>query len=376
MAVRVCRWGILSTATIGRKNWLSIVNSGNATVAAVASRSKQSAAQFIHDCGARWPIKPEPRAMGSYAELIDDPNIDAVYIPLPTGMRKEWVIKAAEAGKHVLCEKPCAIHAADLREMIAACTKNKVQFMDGVMYMHSERLEAMRAVLDDSESFGQLKRIATQFSFCAPPDFFENNIRVDHRLEPQGCLGDLGWYTIRFALWVMDYELPIKVTGRMLTENRTSSSDHPIPMEFSGELFFDGGVSAGFYNSFLTHHQQWAQISGTKAQIRVADFVLPYFSNRLGFDQVSCEFNPTGFDFNMEPTNRHHEIPEYSNAWSNAAETNMIRTFSNNVLAKKPDPFWPNISLKTQIVLDACFQSAHQNGTPVEIDGGNVPTLV
>ena len=146
MAVRVCRWGILSTATIGRKNWLAIVNSGNATVAAVASRSKQSAAQFIHYCGARWPIKPEPRALGSYAELIDDPNIDAVYVPLPTGMRKEWVIKAAEAGKHVLCEKPCAIHAADLREMTAACAKNKVQFMDGVMYMHSQRLEALRAV--------------------------------------------------------------------------------------------------------------------------------------------------------------------------------------------------------------------------------------
>jgi predicted dehydrogenase len=368
MAVRVCRWGILSTATIGRKNWLAIRNSGNGTVAAVASRSKSSAQQFIHDCQAHWSIKPEPRAYGSYQELIADPDIDAVYVPLPTGLRKEWVVRAAEAGKHVVCEKPCAPSTEDLREMIEACDRNKVQFMDGVMYMHSRRLAELRKAIDDEAALGTLKRIATQFSFCAPPEFFSDNIRSDHRLEPQGCLGDLGWYTTRFALWVMDYDLPVRVIGRMLDANTRSSKEHPVPTEFSGELFFEGGVTASFYNSFQTHHQQFAQISGTKSQLRVADFVLPYFSNAASFERVSCEFNPTGFDFNMEPSRQYYEVQEQSNGGRNSPETNLFRTFGNLVLGGRPDPYWPNISLKTQVVLDALLKSARNGGEPVEVD--------
>lgn len=375
MAIRICRWGILSTATISRKNWLAIRNTGNGTVSAVASRSKNSAQQFIHDCQAHWPIKPEPRAYGSYAELIADPEIDAVYIPLPTGLRKDWVIRAAEAGKHVVCEKPCAASSDDLREMIAACEQNKVQFMDGLMYMHSRRLPELRKAIDDEASMGAVKRIATQFSFCAPPEFFSDNIRSDHRLEPQGCLGDLGWYTIRFALWVMDFDLPQKVSGRMLAANHHSSKKHPVPTEFSGELFFEGGVSASFYNSFQTHHQQWAQISGTKSQLRVADFVLPYFSSAAGFEQTTCQFNPTGFDFNMEPARRYVEVQEQSNGGQNSAETNLFRTFGNLVLARRTDPYWPNIALKTQVVLDACLASARNGGELVEVDR-SIPACV
>ncbi len=72
--------------------------------------------------------------------------MDAVYIPLPTGLRQEWVVRAAEAGKHVICEKPCAVSAADLSEMISACRKNRVQFMDGVMFMHNPRLGRVREI--------------------------------------------------------------------------------------------------------------------------------------------------------------------------------------------------------------------------------------
>ncbi len=79
--------------------------------------------------------KVEP--LGSYADLIARPNVDVVYIPIPTGIRKEWVIKAAEAGKHVLCEKPIANNAEDGQQMIDACAANGVQFMDGVMFDHS-----------------------------------------------------------------------------------------------------------------------------------------------------------------------------------------------------------------------------------------------
>ncbi len=368
MSVRVCRWGILSTATIARKNWQAIERAGNATVVAVASRSSAAANQFIDDNQQRLTITPRPKAYGSYADLINDPNVDAVYIPLPTGMRKEWVIRAAEAGKHVMCEKPCAVSANDLRMMIDACRENKVQFMDGVMYMHSERLEALRAVVDDPSVVGDLKRIATQFSFCAPLEFFQNNIRADASLEPQGCLGDLGWYTIRFALWTMQNELPRLARGRILSSVPSTSGGNPIPTEFSGELIFENGVSASFYNSFLTGHQQWAVVSGSKGIVQINDFVLPFLGNSLTFESRVCDFNPSGWDFNMECYSERYVSREFSNMHETAQETKLFRTFSDLVLRGKPDAHWPEIALRTQMVLDACLQSALNGSVDTEID--------
>lgn len=361
--VRVCRWGILSTAEIGQKNWQAIANAGNATVTAVASRNVNKSEGFIQRCQASKPIAPTPKAYGSYEELLADANVDAVYIPLPTGLRHRWVIAAAQAGKHVLCEKPCATNSTELREMIAACRDNNVQFMDGVMYMHTERLSQLRALLDDGESVGKLKRIGMQFSFNGGEAFEAGNIRTNAELEPHGCLGDLGWYTIRFALWAMNYEMPTQVTGRILSQIHRDESPAPTPLEFSGELFFPSGASASFYNSFITEHQQWAVLSGTKGFARVSDFVLPFLSNSLKYQLSKSAFQVDGCDFVMEDHSQEFATPEYSNSHETAQETKLFRNFSNLVLAGKPDEFWPEISLKTQTVLDACFASAQENGT-------------
>src|SRR5580698_4351538 len=146
------RFGFLSTARIGFKNWKAIRDSGNAVVTAVASRDIQRSRKFIAGLQSEARFETAPMAMGSYEELIASPNVDAVYIPLPTALRKEWVLRAAAAGKHVLCEKPCGVNAADVREMISACKKNHVQFMDGVMFMHHPRMARLRKSLDDGKS--------------------------------------------------------------------------------------------------------------------------------------------------------------------------------------------------------------------------------
>ena len=245
MARDVCRWGILGTAGIARKNWKAMALAGNATLVAVASRSLDRGRRFVSECQAACPLPSAPAALGSYEEMLDRPDVDAVYVPLPTGLRKEWVLAAAEAGKHVLVEKPVGVTAADVREMLAACDRRRVQFMDGVMFMHSRRLEALRRTLDDGESVGRIRRIAAQFSFPAPEGFLRENIRGDSRLEPDGCLGDLGWYTIRFALWAMKYELPTEVTARLLAEDGSPGRPDKVPFEVSGELSFAGGVSGG-----------------------------------------------------------------------------------------------------------------------------------
>ena len=102
MSESACRWGFLSTAAIARKNWKAVRLSGNGRVTAVASRSAARAQDFIDSCAAEVPQMGPVAAVGSYQEILDRDDVDAVYVPLPTGIRKQWVIKAAAAGKHVL----------------------------------------------------------------------------------------------------------------------------------------------------------------------------------------------------------------------------------------------------------------------------------
>jgi predicted dehydrogenase len=357
MAHGVCRWGILGTAGIARKNWQAIALAGNATVAAVASRSLDRGRRFVAECQAARPLPNPPAALGSYDELLARSDVDAVYVPLPTGVRKEWVVKAAEAGKHVLVEKPVGVTVADVRDMLAACERHRVQLMDGVMFMHSRRLEALRQTLDDGESVGRIRRIAAQFSFNAPEGFVEENIRGDSRLEPHGCVGDLGWYPIRFALWVLKYELPTEVAARLLAEAGRLGGDK-VPFELSAELLFPGGVSASLYCSFRTENEQWAVVSGTKGFLRVDDFVLPFFGDEVRFDVANSVFERAGCDFDMRRRTRSVVVPEYSNSHPTAQETNLFRTFSALVSTGRPDPHWGEVALRTQLVMDACLRAA------------------
>ena len=365
MSQRICRWGILSTASIGRKNWHGITASKNARLVAVASRSEQKAQEFIDSCQASAPAGYPVTAVGSYEELLARDDIDAVYIPLPTGLRKDWVLKAANAGKHVMVEKPCGVELTDVQTMVDACKANNVQFMDGVMFMHSQRLRELRRTLDDGNSVGEIRRITSQFSFCGDDEFLQQNIRTTSSLEPAGCLGDLGWYTIRATLWAMKYEMPVEVRGRILNGVQRTDSPNQVPLEFQGELHFASGVSASFYNSFRGHNQQWLNISGSKGYVQLNDFVLPFYGPTVGFDVCNHEFTFDGCRFNMEERTQPVRVPEYSNNAATAQETNQFTTFSQLVLDGKTDEHWPNIALKTQAILDAALESARNNGAAV-----------
>ena len=280
MTARVCRWGILGTAGIARKNWQAIRLAGNAALVAVASRSLERSREFIAACQAACPQPPAPAAVEGYAELLRRSDVDAVYIPLPTGLRKQWVLEAARAGKHVLVEKPVGVTAADVREMLDECERHRVQLMDGVMFLHGRRLEVLRRTLDDGASVGEVRRIAAQFSFNGADEFFRSDIRMSSQLEPHGCLGDLGWYTIGFALWVMKYELPTHVIARELAAPPAPTA--PGRSRPSCPASFSSGAASrpGFYCSFRTENQQWANVSGTKGVVHVSGLRAPVLRRR------------------------------------------------------------------------------------------------
>src|SRR5262245_57218357 len=121
------RWGIMGTANIAQKNWKAIWNSGNGVVTAVASRELDHSRRFIEKCQAQAPFKKSPRGLGAYEELLTADDVDAVYIPLPTGIRGDWVKRAADSAKHIVCEKPCANSVTELIQMLDACRRSKVQ---------------------------------------------------------------------------------------------------------------------------------------------------------------------------------------------------------------------------------------------------------
>ena len=349
------RWGILGAAGIARKNWRAIRDSGNSIVTAVASRDAARSRRFIEDGQREHPFDAAPAALGSYEELIASPDVDAVYLPLPTGLRKEWVLRAAAAGKHVLCEKPCGLSLADVREMTDACRKNRVQFMDGVMFMHNPRLTRLREILDDGQSTGQIKRIMSVFSFAGAGDFLDANIRVNSELEPTGCLGDLGWYCLRFSLWAMNWQLPREVTGRILSQRGRRQSS--APTDFSGEMIFNDETSAGFYNSFLAEQQNWVHVGGAKGYLRIPDFVHPVSVHEPSFEVNKTEQRVRCCDCGAQ----------HSDSREMGQDSHMFRNFASQVASGKLNEDWPMWALKTQQVMDACFESAQKGGRPVSV---------
>ena len=256
--VKVCRWGILGTASIAKKNWHALLNAGNSQIIAVASRSMEKAKCFIRECQHSAPAGYVVKPIEGYDNLIEREDIDAIYIPLPTAVRTQWAIKAALSGKHIVIEKPCGLKVSELEKILAAAEQSRVQVMDGVMFQHSSRLKGIREILDDQRSVGTVRRITSHFSFMGSPEWILSNSMI----EPAGCLGDVGWYNIRFTLFVMNYRMPAKVRGRMLNGIERSDGSGLTPTEFEGELVYSDGVTATMYNSCNTSREQCAYSSG------------------------------------------------------------------------------------------------------------------
>jgi len=142
----------------------------------------------------------------------------------------------------------------------------------------------------------------------------------------------------------------------------------------SAEMLFPGGVSAAFYCSFRTENEQWATVSGTKGLVHVPDFVLPFFGDEVRFEVTSSVYQVTGCDFDMQRRTRPVVVPEYSNSHPTAQEANMFRAFSTLVVSGRRDPRWGDVTLRTQLVMEACARSA-KSGRPVRLAGDPVLPL-
>ena len=367
MSSKICRWGIMGAADIARKNWKSIWASDSGVLKAVASRDAKRAQAFIDECQSSTPFQDAPEAVEGYDALIARDDIDALYIPLPTGIRKEWAVKAANSGKHILLEKPCGTNVAELQEVIDACHANNVQFMDGVMLMHTDRIQKIREVLDDGHSVGQLRRISTQFSFNGGDEFHKENIRVSDQLEPLGCLGDIGWYCIRLTLIGTNWQLPTEVTATTLTGTDPNDPQGSVPIELEARMKFADGISSNFYCSFITEMHQYISFAGTKGTLVVDDYTLPFHGSELAFRVEQPAFDKYGCDFIMEPHSNRHATREYSHGHPTAQEARLFENFARLVNSGERDSRWGEYTVATQRVVDACYRSARSGKTVTDI---------
>tara|TARA_B110000014_G_C20089424_1_gene570176 strand:- start:165 stop:1178 length:1014 start_codon:yes stop_codon:yes gene_type:complete len=317
------RFGILGTARIAEKVAAAIQAADGASLDVIASRDADRAREWAHG-------HQVPRSVGDYRRVIDDPEIDAVYIPLPNSMHHAWTLAAAEAGKHVLCEKPLGINAQQARDMAAACREHQVQLMDGVMWIHHPRTIAMKEQLT-SGTLGELRRVTSAFTFR-----FDEVPDYDIRLDPKtggGSLGDLGWYCCRATLWAFD-DLPTRVfaTARMFRD---------VDMNLSALLWYDNQRMATFDCGFDTELRKWFEVAGTRSSLVCDDFLSPWDVNK-----------PRFWIHDRNGLQGEHLAP------TPIQEVVMIENFVQAVASGKIREDWIDDAVATQTMCDALARSA------------------
>ena len=248
------RWGILSTAKIGVAKVIPAMQKGALTeVVAIASRSREKAQQAAASLGI-------PRAHGSYEELLADPEVDAVYNPLPNDQHVPWSIRALEAGKHVLCEKPIGLSAAEGRRLAEAGRRHpKLKLMEAFMYRHHPQWRAAKELVDSGQ-IGQLRTIQTFFSFYNEDPA---NIRNDPGMGG-GALMDIGCYAISLSRWLFGAE-PARVMGLVEYDPRFR-----VDRLASAILDFGAGTATFTCSTQVAPFQQ-VQVIGTEGRIELSE---------------------------------------------------------------------------------------------------------
>lgn len=326
--VEPLRWGVLGVADIAVRKVVPAMQASTASpVVAIASRSAERAA----DAAARLAI---PRAHGSYADLLADPDVDAVYIPLPNHLHAEWTIAAAEAGKHVLCEKPLALSVADARRMIEHCERAGVALMEAFMY----RLHPMwRTVVDlvASGRIGELRAVQTVFAY-------RNEDPADIRNDAGkggGALFDIGCYAIDLSRMLFGGE-PTVVDAVVRRDDRFGTD-----VLTSAVLDF-GGRHATFVCSTQLEPAQRVEVFGTDGRI-VLD--IPF---NIPPHLPTCVLVVAGGEPPVQP---HVERIELAPA---DPYTVQADAFSTAVRLGRPVPIPPSNAVGNLAVIEAVLASA------------------
>ncbi len=327
IAARKINWGVLGCAGIAEKAFIPAVrNSHNGILTAIASRDEARAADWARRFGFQ-------RSHRTYQELVDDPAIDAVYNPLPNDLHAEWSIRALCAGKHVLCEKPLALNAAEARAMIQAAETSAVLLMEGFMYKFHPQIGKTLELIR-SGAIGEPRSVHSSFTFRFRRE------GSDYRWSPAqggGALYDVGCYTISIARLVLRAE-PLAVSAAARTDPATG-----VDLTSEALLEFPGGRFALCESSFETHFQSRLLVVGANGTLR-----------------LDRAFSAKDFDVAVEIV-RGDAVESLPIRKANMF-TLMVEHFGEAVLGEVPLRYPASDGWNNMRAIDACFESIRTGG--------------
>lgn len=322
------RFGILSTAKIGRELVVpAIQDAENCVVTAIASRDL-SKARAMAD---RFSV---PHAFGSYEEMLASDLVDAVYIPLPTSQHVEWTIKAADAGKHVLCEKPIALKAAEIDTLIAARDRNKVLVSEAYMVTYSPVWRKVRELLKDG-AIGRLRHVQGAFTYF-------NRDPANMRNIPElggGGLPDIGVYPTITTRFVTGKE-PLRVQA---TTERDPQFDTDIYSSVRADF---GAFELSFYISTQLAARQVMVFHGDQGFIEVKS---PFNADRYGAEEI-------------ELTNQNHAQSQLFRFQDSRQYRLEVEAFSRAAMGEAEEVVTLESSVANQKFIDAIYRASEKNG--------------
>ncbi|MFA9556587.1 Gfo/Idh/MocA family protein [Evansella sp. AB-rgal1] len=328
------KWGILSSANIAAKAIVpALQKAENAELVAVASESGK-AQKTAEEWGAA-------KFYNSYLELLNDPDIDAVYIPLPNSLHKEWVIETAKHKKHVLVEKPAGITAEEVKEMIQGCEENNVFFMEAFMYQFHPQHDRVKEIMKSGE-IGEIKLIRSTFSF--PIDLESNNIRLNAKLGG-GSLFDVGCYCVHVSRLLLERE------PEQVYLNSNVDPKLGVDLTSTGVLHF-GSVLATIDCSFEQPRSNRYEVVGTKGSIEVPFAFRP-------------DAKPDSSDGFLLIKNDHSEVVREERVEGDQYKIQMEH-FSSCILEKKSPSYTGEQTYHNLKVIESLYASMETNA-PIKL---------
>jgi predicted dehydrogenase len=324
------RWGVLGLAGIARAVVIPAIQSSmSGRVVAVASRRADAAQAFAEAHGI-------PHAYPTYEALLSDPGVDAVYLPLPNAMHEEWAVRAAEAGKPVLCEKPLSTSAESARRIVDACALRRVCLMENFMYRHHPQHRRVQELIAEG-AIGEVREVRAHLSvdLMHPPD--PANVRFQPALGG-GAMLDMVCYSVNIARMIMGEE-PTRVHAFSDVDSRFG-----VDVTTAGLLEFSKGRTALVSGSFLAGGQGTYSVVGSNGTIEVPRAIILGLGTR----------DPEGLVIVVDTDGRRREekFPP-TNQYRLAAEA-----FASAVLVGGPPPVAPIDSVRNAMVLDALAVAA------------------
>ncbi len=324
MTERRLKWGILGVSRIGNKLIPAIQKAASSEAYAIASRDLKRS----REAADKFKIA---KAHRSYEDLIGDSEIDVIYIPLPNALHFEWMVKAVKNGKHILCEKPLCVTREQTQKAILAAKENQVKWMEGYMWPHHPRTQALRKIVD-SGRLGKVRHVNTALNFLLTDEYSLS------RRTPElggGSLYDVGCYCISGIRWAFQEE-PLSVFSSAVYKNG-------IDTEMSALLEFSDGKSALFHSSFNHAYRGTLEVVGTEAILRVPQMWNP-------FSNSDAEIWEKG------------ELKETLKFETADQVTTMIENFNRHILFDEALPLGSQDSLENLAVIDALYKSSQVNG--------------